>query len=1329
MPEFQRVPGKLAFSGMDVHHPPDLLPDGRCPLLFNLQPDLLTGALTTRPPISPLATTPAAAPVHSIIRMNDSVPEAAVPFARFAGAGANFYAGDSGILAQIDMGFSGNPLAMVPYRPVQSPEAWLYTYDSGRQQRYKTDGTGQNIGIAAPAAAPDLARNQPLYKVIENAHSVSTWGPGSTVGAFPPPATLTPRIPAGTTIGVILYDSGSTGMACIAPANASNQYPWMTGGSMATLDSEDVVIEQSFPGNNSTTVLAIQYDSGSSGPCVIVPAIPLPGLARDMLVQLNGATNARVLSVTAGPDGSYSFRCSTGADTIAPGQTIVATPSFRAWTISTHTAGAAITGNAISFKFMASSGHGTTIDGQVLDLLGTHPWATPQDLSFVGNRPLQNEDYMHVSLAFVNPQNVIEIHFQLTVSDFVNHTPDQTWYYVVRPNDFQSSTTLGTTAAATLQAQLTALSSQISSGGVAGGVGESVPQPPYPSPESISNAAPVTTQSAIGDLAWTEVMFKLGDMTRIGSDPSVTLANINNLGIYVFIQGQDLTSVNGFETTILFGGWWVGGGYGPDCNFNSFGNQAPEIQWRYRYRNSLTGAKSTVSPETRNGEILRRQGMNLSAPNSSDPQTDMIDFERRGGTNPDWHYVLSVPQGAGPTTALDNVTESAAQIADPLEVKSYQPWPVTDVPRQGTALVVGTAVVWQSGDQFNPRWIRGTEVIIGGNTYSLYAPPSSATTLELAQNVSPPPGVYPFSIPEATIEGNPIYGAWLDEANNRVCAVGDPLNPGLMYFSNNDNPDGAADDGYIEITGPSEPLLNGFYMEGSNYVFTSSSLYRVESTPGAASPYAAYRLSGVEGMAGPWAFDAQRRRVFYYGPDGIYGYDFGPAAENLTADPLFPLFPHEGQPGRATIPGVPVSIAGQTIYPPNYGAASQLRVGYSESFVYATYQNVNNQTEALVYSLALKGWRKDTYTPNAALFVLEKGVPNPVLMVGGVDGNLHQVSLSGLSDSGGLIAWTLLGRVADAGDSRAVKQWGDWMMDYSGTFNWQVLWDNLLVFGAAGIASPQAQRAHVLLDLFTPPDTNDEPLIHYNFAPLLTGVGCPVYLYESQPSYLPLPELTTSRVTDWQSGGALRFNFFQGIRIHANTFGQSKVVQVQYDGYQVGPTITVNHNGEQTQAYSFGPVGDLVQGPFKAHMVRLVPLDDTPWDLFPDSAWISEPEPDPATYWISQPTALGQIGYVHGREVWVPYAAPSGGVISAVVDGVLTPIATLAPSGGASKKYFPMPPLKGLYWQLSASGAGLQIYENDLEFLVKSWGSTGPYQRVKPFGDTSGGAGRSGARI
>ena len=501
---FQRIPGKLAVSGMDLHHPPDLLPADKCSLLLNLQPDLLTGALSLRPCPAALATTVSGLPVHSVVRLNDLVPEAAAPFSRFVGSGTKLYSGAGGALAQLDTGFSGNPLAFVPYRPAQSPESSLYTYDSLKQRAYKTDGTTRNIGIASPVAEPSAVRIQPLYFVVDDGtNSTGYWSGGIAVGGTTSGASAPARIPAGTVMTEILYDSGTSGMCCIYPSSSTNA--WMTPGSLTTLDqtgaggtAEHAIIEQAFQPVTNTTVAAIAYDNGAgTGLCTIVPAIPVPGIQRNMMLYLNGAIYVRVLSVTTGPDGSYSFRCNTGNTTIAATDAIAGIPSFRCWASNAHTSGTStITAFSIQFTFTPS-----VTGGAMQDIVATNwpgdPYPPagapfPLNLSYVGARPLQNEDYMHLSVGFDAPEWVTEIHILLDVDEAICDFNHNYYYYVLRQGDFQLSQSGGVlTGSTTVQDQLTAVGNSLATQLTGSeGVDKGPPQPPYPLPETLSARRP-----------------------------------------------------------------------------------------------------------------------------------------------------------------------------------------------------------------------------------------------------------------------------------------------------------------------------------------------------------------------------------------------------------------------------------------------------------------------------------------------------------------------------------------------------------------------------------------------------------------------------------------------------------------------------------------------------------------------------------------------------------------------------------------------------------------------------------------------------------------------
>jgi len=285
-------------------------------------------------------------------------------------------------------------------------------------------------------------------------------------------------------------------------------------------------------------------------------------------------------------------------------------------------------------------------------------------------------------------------------------------------------------------------------------------------------------------------------------------------------------------------------------------------------------------------------------------------------------------------------------------------------------------------------------------------------------------------------------------------------------------------------------------------------------------------------------------------------------------------------------------------------------------------------------------------------------------------------------------------------------------------FRVSIAYDNFLVTSAGSpftLTVPVAgSRAQQLIDLGL-----DSQSLHRNVGCLFTWSSSDAaILFEWQPSFFPTPEDTKDRPTDWMDCGTMRYKFIHGCRITADTGGVARTVVIQYDGGIVGATLTVNHNGELTLPYSFPP--------FKAHLVRLVPTDPNSWRMF-QVEWEVDIEPEATGYWVTQPTTFQMNGYLHIRDFQFAYATVnSGGVLLLIVDGVShTLIANIPSTSGVEvKKYFPAPPLKGKLWQLYGTGTALQIYQNDCEFRVKSWGAD-RYVPLRPFGDvsfTSGGA-------
>lgn len=106
------------------------------------------GEATARPGETTLAT--GGSRHHSMRRLRD--PQSGVD-RRIWGIDTNLYYGTSGALSQIDTGYSGDPLTLVPHRPPLSGDPWMFIADRNRMRKVRADGLVTPIGLPAPTAA------------------------------------------------------------------------------------------------------------------------------------------------------------------------------------------------------------------------------------------------------------------------------------------------------------------------------------------------------------------------------------------------------------------------------------------------------------------------------------------------------------------------------------------------------------------------------------------------------------------------------------------------------------------------------------------------------------------------------------------------------------------------------------------------------------------------------------------------------------------------------------------------------------------------------------------------------------------------------------------------------------------------------------------------------------------------------------------------------------------------------------------------------------------------------------------------------------------------
>jgi hypothetical protein len=194
---------------------------------------------------------------------------------------------------------------------------------------------------------------------------------------------------------------------------------------------------------------------------------------------------------------------------------------------------------------------------------------------------------------------------------------------------------------------------------------------------------------------------------------------------------------------------------------------------------------------------------------------------------------------------------------------NYQPWPVLGRPISGTtASVVGPYVV-DNGTNFLTTWAKGTPIKINGVDTTIRRV-ISTSVIEVEDSMGTQTTVS-WEIPEPLITGQALPTLW--EWNNRGFACGDLNNPGILYWTNGNSLDGTQDTFYLEVTSPSEPLMNGCSYNGKNYVWSSERMFEIEDIGG--NQFRSLEIPGGKGLFSRWGL-CVGERIWFLSRDGIY---------------------------------------------------------------------------------------------------------------------------------------------------------------------------------------------------------------------------------------------------------------------------------------------------------------------------------------------------------------------------------------------------------------------------------------------------------------------------
>ena len=145
--------------------------------------------------------------VHSLVRGTD--PQSGTT-SLFAGAGSHLYAGLANALTDIDSGYSGQPLSLVPWEVLQSGQAWVVIGDTAKMRKVRvSDNTVLPVGLPEPSAAPAVAAGAQHKKVIYAFDSKVGWTNTLTGGATAPTIDVPGDLPSSATCVKIVTAPGT----------------------------------------------------------------------------------------------------------------------------------------------------------------------------------------------------------------------------------------------------------------------------------------------------------------------------------------------------------------------------------------------------------------------------------------------------------------------------------------------------------------------------------------------------------------------------------------------------------------------------------------------------------------------------------------------------------------------------------------------------------------------------------------------------------------------------------------------------------------------------------------------------------------------------------------------------------------------------------------------------------------------------------------------------------------------------------------------------------------------------------------------------------------
>lgn len=529
----------------------------------------------------------------------------------------------------------------------------------------------------------------------------------------------------------------------------------------------------------------------------------------------------------------------------------------------------------------------------------------------------------------------------------------------------------------------------------------------------------------------------------------------------------------------------------------------------------------------------------------------------------------------------------------------------------------------------------------------------------------------------------------------QLFGLGDPYRPGYLYWSKAGQYDHWPSANAYEVCGPSEQLMTGLIFGSQGYCWSRHNLYAIYPDLSGGNQLVAMPTACRRGIAGRWAACV--------GPDGLYGVDAhgvyrtsGGPPEDLTNPQLYALF-H----GKAVNGLQPVNIA---------GAEARVRLSCHQNEIWLLCTDLIGDPQVFVYNLIRKQWRFYVFGTSVALAHPEVESGAETLILGGLTSG-RAYTHEGVLDDGAGITTTLRTAALDLGYPRQTKQLGDLFLDISRP-------DTDVVVTVTPYLNNETEALTPLVLSGFPDRPRHIPPEPFGTTPreALT-VSCELQWTTSGPftrppvfrqlgiSYLPLPDTTVTRATDWEDLGTPESKVLKGMSATIDTQGIVKTVLVEAtldDGsIVVVDTLTLQTTGRRVTTRSWPGI--------RATLFRLRPTDSGEWQVH-DLQWIVDLDALGRTRWEGLPTDHGIAGWQ--TPLWAEIAIRSAASVTVELSvwdpkhRVQVQTMTLGSTGGTKLVQYlsTILAVKGVLFQwVLSSPQPFWVYAKECRVWVQPW--------------------------